>query len=134
MRLSRQNISQRVTIMDKIIINNLHIFAYHGVNEEEKENGQNFYLDIECSADLTKACLTDSLDDTVSYAKIIKTVKRVFPAQKDDLIERAARRTADAILDEFDKIREVRVTLKKPEAPINAEFDYVAVEITVKRD
>ena len=64
--------------MDKIIINNLHIFAYHGVNEEEKINGQNFYLDIICGVDLTAACLTDSLDDTVSYAKIIKTVKMVF--------------------------------------------------------
>ncbi len=124
----------RVTDMDKIIIDNLHIFAYHGVNEDEKVNGQNFYLDIECFADLTSACLSDNLDDTVSYAKIIKTVKRVFPEQKDDLIERAARRTADAILDEYDKISEVKITLKKPEAPINADFGYVAVEITVKRD
>jgi dihydroneopterin aldolase len=120
--------------MDKIIIENLHIFAYHGVNEEEKINGQNFYLDIKCSLDLSDACLTDNLDDTVSYAKIIKTVKRVFPAQKDDLIERAARRTADAILDEFDKIKKVKIKLKKPEAPINADFDYVAVQITVERD
>ena len=72
----------RVTDMDKIIINNLHIFAYHGVNEDEKVNGQNFYLDIECFADLTSACLSDNLDDTVSYAKIIKTVKRVFPNRK----------------------------------------------------
>ena len=124
----------RVTCMDKIIVNNLHIFAYHGVNEEEKINGQNFYLDIICGVDLTAACLTDSLDDTVSYAKIIKTVKRVFPAQKDDLIERAARRTADAILDEFDKVQKVKITLRKPEAPINADFDYVAVEITVERN
>lgn len=120
--------------MDKIIINNLHIFAYHGVNEDEKVSGQNFYLDIECSLDLTAACLSDSIADTVSYAKIIKTVRRVFPEQKDDLIERAARRTADAILDEYDKIKEVKITLKKPEAPVSAEFDYVAVKIMVKRD
>lgn len=119
--------------MDKIIIKGLRLFAYHGVNEEEKINGQNFELDIECTASLASACLTDNLDDTVSYAKIIKTVRRVFCEEKNDLIERAARRTADAILDEYDKIQSVKICLHKPEAPIKADFDYVAVEITVAR-
>ena len=41
--------------MDKIIIKNLRLFAYHGVNEEEKINGQNFALDIECKLDLEEA-------------------------------------------------------------------------------
>ena len=41
--------------LDKIIINDLHLFAYHGVNLEEKINGQNFYLDITAHADLSKA-------------------------------------------------------------------------------
>lgn len=119
--------------MDTIIIKGLRLFAYHGVNEEEKINGQNFELDIECSADLESACLSDDLNDTVSYAKIIKTVKRVFVEQKDDLIERAARRTADAILEEYPKIQDVTVELHKPEAPIKADFDYVAVRIKVER-
>ena len=33
--------------MDKILIRDLKIFAYHGVNEEEKINGQNFVFDID---------------------------------------------------------------------------------------
>ena len=33
--------------MDKILIRDLKIFAYHGVNEEEKVNGQNFIFDID---------------------------------------------------------------------------------------
>ncbi len=119
--------------MDKIIIKNLRLFAYHGVNEEEKINGQNFALDIECKLDLEEAGISDCLDDTVSYAKIIKTVKRVFPAEKNDLIERAAYRTAQAILSEYDRVESVKILHKKPEAPIDADFDYVAVKIKVKR-
>lgn len=119
--------------MDKIIIKNLEIYAYHGVNEEEKINGQRFTLDIECKADLTKASLSDNLEDTVSYAKIIKLVRSVFILEKNDLIERAARRTADAILAEFDRIQRVKIFLGKPEAPIRANFDTVGVEITVSR-
>lgn len=119
--------------MDKIIIKGLKLFAYHGVNEEEKENGQQFEFDIIAELDLSAACKSDDLNETESYAKIIKTVRRVFTAEKYDLIEKAAQVTADAILEEYPKIKSVTVTLKKPFAPIKAEFDYVAVEITRSR-
>ena len=84
--------------MDKIFIKNLELYAYHGVNPEEKENGQRFFLDITAAADLREAGLSDDLSRTVSYAKIIKTASAVFCAEKNDLIERAAERVADALL------------------------------------
>lgn len=119
--------------MDKIHIKGLKLFAYHGVNPEEKENGQNFILDIEATLDCEKARLTDDLNDTVSYTKMIKTTRAVFLAEKNDLIERAAERVATALLDEYSKLNSVTITLKKPEAPISADFDYVAVEIKKER-
>ncbi len=119
--------------MDKIIIKGLELFAYHGVNPEEKENGQLFILDITALADIAAAGESDSLDDTVSYAKIIKTVSAVFTSEKNDLLERAAQRVAKAILDEYDKIQSVKILLKKPEAPIMADFKYVGVEIERSR-
>ena len=119
--------------MDKISIKGLKLFAYHGVNPEEKENGQNFVIDLDYYVNIARACQMDTLDDTVSYAKVVKTIRRVFTAEKYDLIERAAQVIADAELDEFDDIFKVEVTLKKPEAPISAEFDYVAVSIMRER-
>ena len=119
--------------MDKIIIKGLEIFAYHGVNDEEKEQGQNFVLDITLWADLLQACESDNLEDTVNYAAVRKTVTRVMTENRYDLIEAAAENTAQAILDEFPKISKVEITLKKPQAPMNAEFDYVAVDIMRQR-
>lgn len=119
--------------MDKISIKGLKLFAYHGVNPEEKENGQNFVIDLDYYVNIARACQMDTLDDTVSYAKVVKTIRRVFMAEKYDLIERAAQVIADAVLDEFEDIFKVEVTLKKPEAPISAEFDYVAVSIMRER-
>lgn len=119
--------------MDKISIKGLKLFAYHGVNPEEKENGQNFVIDLDYYVNIARACQMDTLDDTVSYAKVVKTIRRVFTAEKYDLIERAAQVIADAVLDEYDDIFKVEVTLKKPEAPISAEFDYVAVSIMRER-
>lgn len=119
--------------MDKIIIKDLRLYAYHGVNPEEKIEGQNFVFDIECKADLSKPCQTDDVNDTVSYAHIIKLVRKVFTSEKYDLLEKAAQVVADAILDEFEMIRKVKVKLMKPEAPVKADFGYVAVEIKRER-
>ncbi len=119
--------------MDKITIKNLKLFAYHGVNPEEKENGQNFYLDIDYYVNIAKACHNDKIEDTVSYAKVVKTARAAFTAEKYDLIERAAQVVADSILDGFDEIFRVDIILKKPEAPVKADFDYMAVSISRER-
>ena len=115
--------------MDKVIIKDFELFCYHGVNPEEKEDGQIFVFDIEAGVDLSTPCNTDNVDDTVSYAKIIKTVRRVAQSEKNDLIERVAQRVADELFSEFEKIETLKITLKKPQAPIKADFNYVAVEI-----
>lgn len=120
--------------MDKILIKGLKLFAYHGVNPEEKENGQDFIFDIELYVNMNKACHSDNVEDTVSYAKVVKTVRRVFTAQKYDLLERCAEVTAQAILDEYSEVLRVDLTLKKPQAPVNAEFEYMGVNIVRSRD
>ena len=89
--------------MDKIIIKDLKLYAYHGVNPEEKVEGQNFLIDMECKVDLSLPCVTDNVDDTVSYAQIIKLVRKVFTCEKYDLIEKAAQVIADAVLDNFER-------------------------------
>ena len=120
--------------MDKIIVKGLKLFAYHGVNPEEKVDGQNFVLDITAELDTKKAQYSDNVDDTVSYAKIIKTVRAVFTEKSYDLIEAAANRVGVAVMQTYPEISRVTVLLMKPEAPIKAEFEYVAVEQTITRE
>lgn len=115
--------------MDKIIVKDLELYCYHGVNPEEKEDGQVFVFDIEAGVDLSVPCRTDNVDDTVSYAKIIKAVRRIAQSEKNDLIERVAQRVADGLFEEFAMINSLKITLMKPQAPIKADFKYVAVEI-----
>ncbi|MBR4051033.1 MAG: dihydroneopterin aldolase [Clostridia bacterium] len=115
--------------MDKIIVKGLRVFACHGVNPEETQFGQNFELDITAGVSIDTACRTDNIDETVSYAAIIKTVKKVMLEKNCKLLEHAAQRVADALFAEFNQIETLTVTLKKPEAPMKADFGYVAVEI-----
>ena len=119
--------------MDKIIIKGLELFAYHGVFEREKRDGQSFVLDLVLEADLSKACGSDALADTVSYADVTETVKRAFCAGSYDLIERAAQVVADAVLAEYHQVSSVTVRVKKPEAPMKAKLAYAAVEIVRAR-
>lgn len=119
--------------MDTIWIKGLELFAYHGVNPEEKRDGQTFLLDIAMKADLEQARHSDDLNDTVNYAAVRKTVQKVFTENRFDLIERAAQAVCDAVLAEHERVEEITLLLKKPEAPMNAKFEYVAVELTVKR-
>lgn len=116
--------------MDKILIRGLRIFAFHGVNPEEKEAGQLFIIDLTAYLDLQQACKADDLENTVSYAKIIKTVRRVMQSRKNDLLEFTAQQVIDAVFAEYPPIQRIEIVLKKPDAPIRADFDYVAVELT----
>ena len=119
--------------MDKIYLTGLRIYAYHGVNPEEKIDGQAFILDLRLKADLSAAKKSDRVEDTVSYAAVRKTVQRVFTAESFDLIEYAAAAVCRAVLEEYPLVSEARLKLKKPDAPMNAVFEYAAVEITEKR-
>lgn len=120
--------------MDKILIRDLRVFAYHGVLEEEKANGQYFVFDIDAFVDISEPCESDDVEDTVNYALMVEHIIRTFTSQKDNLIERAAQRVAAELFASFEKISELRILLKKPDAPIDADFGWAGVEIYRKRE
>lgn len=119
--------------MNRIFIKGLEVFAYHGVNPEEKQDGQKFILDITLYADLSSAEKSDRLEDTVNYAAVRKTVSSIMTGGCYNLIEHTAARVADGIIDCYPQVKRVEVILKKPDAPMSAVFDYVAVEVIRER-
>lgn len=129
----QMKLKEQGKIMDKILIRDLKIFAYHGVNPEEKENGQHFVFDLDLYVNITKACYSDDVNDTVSYAKVIKTVTRVATAKKYDLLEKLAQVVCDAIFEEYEDVERILLTLKKPEAPMKADFSWVGVQLERER-
>lgn len=120
--------------MDKIHIRGLRLYGYHGVNDYEKRKGQPFELDITLYADLSRPCATDNVEDTLNYSTVSKTVLRVMEGENFNLLERAAQRVAEELLGEFPSLQGVNILLKKPRAPVAADFSYVAVEIYRERE
>jgi len=118
---------------DSIFVNGLVLHAYHGVMPHEGKVGQPFVLDLILDIDLTEASRTDKLKHTVSYELLVKTASEAFCARRYRLVEAAAGAVADAVLDRYPPIRSIRITVRKPHAPIAATFDDVGVIITRAR-
>mgnify|MGYP001011377743 FL=1 len=115
--------------MDKIIIKGIEVFAYHGALSEENSLGQRFTIDITMKKDIKKACINDTLEDTVHYGFVHDDVVTLTKNNKFKLIEKLAEELAKMIVEKYG-VEEVTVSIEKPNAPINGIFKYVAVEIT----
>ena len=116
--------------MDKIRIEQIKVFAHHGVLEEEKKNGQDFFISIEMELNLKYAGVSDRLEKTVNYADVTLLAKEVFTETVYNTIEAAAEAVVEAVLSKYDIVRTVTVIVSKPHAPIDAEFWDVNVTIT----
>ena len=119
---------------DKIVLEGIVLYGYHGVSAAEKELGQRFVVDVELAVDLATAGGSDDLALTVNYSTVYKLVQRVVQGPSCDLIETVAERIASAILSEHDKVEQVRVKVAKPDVPIaGSVLRAAAVEITRRR-
>ena len=115
--------------MDKIEIKNLKLYAYHGVFDQEKEEGQFFYVSAELFLDLRASSMSDDLLETVSYDEVAHTIEEVVTEEKMNLIEAVAEAVASEVLLTYKKVRSVRVRVDKPDAPIGLSFETVSVTI-----
>src|SRR5262245_46184137 len=118
---------------DTIFVSGLLIHAHHWVMAHESKVGQRFVIDLELTLDLAVASRSDKLADTVNYGSIVDTATEAFTRRNYRLIEAAGGALADAILAKFAKISAVRITVRKPHAPIAAIFGDADVTITRRR-
>ncbi|RAI46092.1 dihydroneopterin aldolase [Rhodoplanes roseus] len=118
---------------DIVFVTGLAVHAYHGVMEHERTVGQTFLLDLVLSADLSEASRTDKHSTTVSYDQVVDCATRAFVAKRFRLVEAAAGAVAEAVLESFPRVMEIRVTVHKPHAPIPATFTDVGVAIVRTR-
>lgn len=115
--------------MDCIKVVDLEVYAHHGVLEEEKKVGQYFYVSFDVYFDFSKAAASDNLTMSISYADMCMVVKAYMTSRVYDLIETVAEGIARELLMTYPQVREVRVLLKKPSAPIGEKVAYPAIEI-----
>lgn len=112
--------------LDRIDLTGLRAHAHHGVFDHERENGQEFIVDISLGLELETAAKSDDLADTVDYGALANQVHAVLTGDPVDLLETLALRIVGVCLG-HDRVGWARVTVHKPEAPIEVAFSNVAV-------
>ena len=117
---------------DELSITGIECFAHHGVFDFEKREGQVFVVDLVLGIDTRPAAASDDLVDTVNYGTLVMDVKAAVESEPVDLIETVVQRIADVCLLDL-RVEWARVTLHKPDAPIDATYSDVALTITRTR-
>lgn len=115
--------------MDQIIVEDLQVYAYHGVYPQENEEGQNFYVSVILDTDTRAAGMADDLGLSTNYGVVCRFLHTFLTEHTYKLIETAAERAAEALLLQFPHVRQVTMEIKKPEAPITVPFGSVSVKI-----
>jgi len=110
-----------------IRIKDLKVFAHHGVLAEETENGQDFYVSVDAYQNITDAATLDELILTTDYSDMCKHIETFLTENTYKLIETAAEELSKSLLMKYSLVESVVVEIKKPDAPIDAEFEYVSV-------
>ncbi|MEO9324311.1 dihydroneopterin aldolase [Nocardioides sp. C4-1] len=118
---------------DELAVTGIECWGHHGVFEFEKRDGQTFVIDLVLGLDTRPAAASDDLHDTVDYGSLVTSVKAAVARDPLDLIEALAQRIADVCLLDG-RVEWARVTVHKPNAPIDATFSDVALTITRERE
>ncbi len=115
--------------MDQIKIDGLRFFAHHGVYDFETEQGQMFELSAVLETDTRPAGISDNLEDSVSYAEVAQLLHDELTKNTYRLLEAAAEKACRSVLLHFPKIHAITLELRKPDAPIELDFQSVSVKI-----
>ncbi|HUW88582.1 MAG TPA: dihydroneopterin aldolase [Candidatus Paceibacterota bacterium] len=118
---------------DAIEIKGIRAFGYHGVFDHERENGQEFLVDLSLNLDLGKASRSDLVEDTVDYGSVCNLVLEMIVGSPVSLIETLASQIADGLLSNFSLINSVVVVVHKPQAPVEVNFADIAIRIERSR-
>ncbi|KKB72792.1 MULTISPECIES: dihydroneopterin aldolase [Bacillus] len=119
--------------MDKVYVEGMEFYGYHGVFDEENKLGQRFRVDLTVYLDLNEAGKTDRIDATINYAELYKLCKEVVEGEPVNLVETLAETIAGRVLKQFQTVQECTVKVTKPDPPIPGHYKSVAIEMTRKR-
>ena len=117
---------------DALILTGLRVRANHGVFDFERENGQDFLIDVTAWLDLSPSAAGDALSRPVPYGELAVEIADPVRRAPRDRIETVAERIAGVVL-AHPPVDAVEVTVHKPDAPIPEPFEDVAVRILRRR-
>ncbi len=117
---------------DRILLEGMAFYGYHGVLPEEQTEGQIFTMDVTVEADLHRAGHTDDLADSLDYRDLYARIREVMTDERFRLLEAVAEAVAHRLL-EIERVEAVTVCVRKPHVRLGGPLTHAAVEVTRRR-
>ena len=114
---------------DQIRIEELEVYAHHGVYPEENEKGQHFYVNATLYTNTRPAGMADDLRLSTNYGEVCQFITEFMQQHTFQLIETVVEWTAYEVLQHFPLVQGLDLEIRKPEAPIPLPFGSVSVAI-----
>lgn len=111
--------------MITVELHGLEVFGHHGVEEDERREGQTFLFDV--SFEVSDEALADRIEDAVDYRLVAEAVRETSDARAFQLLEALAAAVADRLIERF-PIEHVRVRVRKPKLNLAVEYSAATVE------
>ena len=119
---------------DKIILDGMQFFGYHGVSPEEKKFGSQFVIDLDLYLNLYLPSSTDFITDTVDYSQVFEVVRSVIEGDSQNLVETLCNTIGTKIILRFSLVEAVTVKVAKQNPSIGGGMlKSAAVEMTLSR-
>jgi dihydroneopterin aldolase len=113
--------------VDRILLEGIVFSGRHGVRPAEREQAQEFKVDVEVDADLVLPGRSDRVQDTVDYRRVYAIAKEIVEGESVQLIETLAERIAERVL-QLEMVLAVSVRVAKRPASMRP-IDAAAVQI-----
>ena len=116
-----------------ISIKAMRLHAYHGVLPQEREVGNDYVVSLAVEYPIMKACLSDDVADTMSYADAASLINREM-AMPSNLLENVAYRICRAILEHFPEAAAATIHILKVAPPMAADCTGAEVRLCLSRE
>lgn len=113
---------------DLLHANGMHFWGTHGLHPEENKLGQRFIVDIEARIDMSAMCENDEFVWEISYVALFNAARKVVENEQHKLVQRIAYRIIEEVLAST-PASAVKVTVRKPSAPLGGIIDWVGCTI-----
>jgi len=119
-------------VMDKIYVEGIKLYAFHGCMEEESKIGSDYEVNVTVWGNFDASIESDHLSDTIDYVHINQVVKEEM-ALRNKLLEVVVDRICFRLFKESPTVKKASVSVSKLAPPINGDVKRVTVQRKVKR-
>ncbi len=119
--------------MDTITLKSLKISGNHGYYDDERENGNDFEVDVSASGEFKKSIEKDDLSQSFNYELAEQVVVEVIKGPSEKLIEKLCFEIGEKLFAKAENVNEMSVTVRKLNPPLKTPTAYAEITMQWKR-